>query len=73
MLTVKLTLRYHPSALVPGGVSRDEPSTAAELVEEISRHFNASHPRGGGLIDLTLDVSAERDTPDYPGDNEHVR
>lgn len=47
MLTAKITLHYHPSALVSGGVSRDEPSTVVELVEEISRHFNASHPPRG--------------------------
>ena len=44
---VMVRLRYHPSAVTPGGVSTEE-----ELVMEIDRAMNASH--FGGLIDLEI-------------------
>jgi hypothetical protein len=49
---VTLTLRYRESALTPGGISRDEPETVEELVEEIDRQMNASH--FGGQIAVAI-------------------
>jgi hypothetical protein len=49
---VLVLLEWRDGALTPGGVSRDEPSTLKELVEEIDRSMNASH--FGGQIRLTL-------------------
>jgi len=47
---VLVRIKYRDGALTPGGVSRNEPSTESELVDEIDRQMNASH--FGGQIQL---------------------
>jgi hypothetical protein len=54
---VTVRLRYRESVLTHGGISRDEPETIEELVEEIDRAMNASH--FGGRIELAIVGSTE--------------